>query len=101
MPKLPFQLTVSGSGLLIAACGRSFRLRLPGGGGVPHRTLINAAWKVLAALRVKSTGMLGSVGKNPTFTGAVVPGVNAGIKTVALIGAPTTVNDCKPVPALT
>ncbi len=29
-----------------------------------------------------------------------MPGVNAGIVTIALIGAPTTVSDCSPVPEL-
>ena len=70
-------------------------------GTVPHLTRTFAAWKVLAARNVKSTGRFGFVGKNPTFTGAVVPAVNAGINTVAFVGVPTTVSDCKPVPALT
>ena len=30
-----------------------------------------------------------------------MPGVNAGMFTVAFIGVPTTVKDCSPVPALT
>ncbi len=30
-----------------------------------------------------------------------MPGVNGGMLTTALVGTPTTVNDCKPVPALT
>ena len=68
---------------------------------VPHRARIFAAWKLLAARRVKSTGILGSIGMNVTTTGINVPGVNAGIKTTALIGVPTTVSDCKPLPALT
>jgi len=67
---------------------------------VPHRALINAAWNVLAALKVKSTGCVGSITEKVTTTGANVPGVNAGILTTALT-VPTTVNDCKPVPALT
>ena len=71
------------------------------GGGVPHRALINAAWNVLAALKVKSTSCVGSITEKVTTTGANVPGVNAGILTTALTGVPTTVNDCKPVPALT
>ena len=66
-----------------------------------HRALIFAAWKLLAALRVKSTAKLGFIGVNVTTTGIVVPGVNAGILTIALTGTPTTVSDCKPVPALT
>ena len=36
-----------------------------------------------------------------TTTGAVVPGANAGMFTIALVGTPTTVIDCVPVPALT
>ena len=68
---------------------------------MPHRTRINAAWKVLAARNVKSTACVGSVGVKVTITGLNVPGVNAGILTVALTGAPTTVSDCKPVPAFT
>ncbi len=48
-----------------------------------HRTLIFAAWNVLAALSVKSTGRFGSVGTKSTVTGAVVPGVNGGMLTVA------------------
>ena len=34
-------------------------------------------------------------------TGSNVPGVNGGMVTIAFVGVPTTVNDCKPVPALT
>ena len=56
---------------------------------------------MLAARSVKSTGNAGFVGKKPTTTGAVVPGVNAGMKTVAFVGVPITVSDCSPVPALT
>ena len=37
-----------------------------------------AAWKVLAALKVKSTAKPGLIGVNVTVTGAVVPGVNGG-----------------------
>ena len=59
-----------------------------------------AAWNVLAALNVKSTAKPGLIGVNVTVTGAVVPGVNGGITTIALV-AETTVSDCKPVPALT
>jgi hypothetical protein len=55
---------------------------------------------VLAARKVKSTGSAGSILVNVTVTGAVVPGVNAGIVTTAFV-ALTTVSDCKPVPALT
>ena len=66
-----------------------------------QRALIFAAWNVLAALKVKSTANPGFIGVNVTTTGAVVPGVNAGILTIALTGTPTTVSDCKPVPALT
>ena len=71
------------------------------GGGVPHRTRIFAAWNVLAARIVKSTGILGFGTKKVTTTSIVVPGVNAGMLTTALVGVPTTVSDCKPVPALT
>ena len=62
---------------------------------------MNTAWNELAALRVKSTGRLGFIGVNVTITGINVPGVNGGMNTVALTGTPTTVSDCKPVPALT
>ena len=65
-----------------------------------HRALMLAAWNVLAALKVKSTANPGFIGVNVTTTGAVVPGVNAGILTIALV-ALTNVNDCKPLPALT
>ena len=78
------------------ACSRSRY-----GIGVPHRTRIFAAWNVLAALNVKSTGSAGLGTKKVTFTGAVVPAMNAGIITTALTGTPTTVSDCNPVPALT
>ncbi len=47
---------------------------------------------------MKSTGSAGSVAVKVTVTGLNVPGVNAGILTVALIGTPTTVSDCNPVP---
>ena len=60
-----------------------------------------AAWNVLAALNVKSTAIPGIGVVKVTTTGAVVPAVNGGIVTTALIGTPTTVSDCKPVPALT
>ena len=60
-----------------------------------------AAWKVLAARNLKSTGSAGLIGVNVTTIGAVVPCVNAGIITTALVGVPTTVSDCNPVPALT
>ena len=66
-----------------------------------HLTSINAEWKLLAALKRNVTACVGSVGVNVTVTGAVVPGVNAGMFTVALVGVPTIVNDCNPVPALT
>lgn len=36
-----------------------------------------------------------------TVTGLNVPGANAGIITLALVGVPTTVSDCNPVPAFT
>ena len=72
-----------------------------GVGVPPHRALINTAWKVLAARKVKSTGSAGLIGMNVTTTGINVPGVNAGIITTALTGVPTTVSDCNPVPALT
>ena len=55
---------------------------------------------MLAALRVKSTGRLGLVAVKVAVTGLNVPGVNAGMFTVAFV-ALTTVNDCNPVPALT
>jgi len=70
-------------------------------GGVPHLALIKAEWKLLAARKVKSTGCVGSITEKVTTTGEKVPGVNAGIFTTALTGVPTTVSDCKPVPALT
>ena len=38
---------------------------------------------------------------NVTTTGLNVPGVNAGIFTVAFTCIPITVSDCKPVPPLT
>ncbi len=66
-----------------------------------HRALMFAAWKLLAARRVKSTAKLGFIGVNVTTTGAVVPDSNTGMLTTALTGTPTTVSDCKPVPALT
>jgi len=66
-----------------------------------HRTLIKMAWNVLAARKVKSTGSAGLTAVKDTVTGLNVPGVNGGIVTTALIGTPTTVSDCKPVPALT
>ena len=56
---------------------------------------------MLAARNVKSTGKFGLIGVNVTTTGAVVPGVNAGISTMALLAVPRTVSDCSPVPALT
>ncbi len=56
---------------------------------------------MLAARSVKSTGSAGFVGVNVTTTGLNVPGVNGGMFTVAFVGVPTTVKDCKPVPALT
>ena len=58
-----------------------------------HRALMFAAWNVLAARNVKSTPNPGLIGVNVTTTGAVVPGVNAGILTIALTGTPTTVSD--------
>ena len=66
-----------------------------------HRTLIFAAWKVLAALSVKSTPNPGVGVVNVTTTGEIVPAVNGGMVTTALVGVPTTVSDCKPVQALT
>jgi len=59
------------------------------------------AWKLLAARNVKSTGCVGSGTEKVTVTGLKVPGANAGIFTTALVGVPTTVIDCVPVPALT
>ena len=50
---------------------------------------------------MKSTGSAGFVGVKVTITGLNVPGVNAGMFTVAFVGVPTTVSDCKPLPALT
>ncbi len=41
------------------------------------------------------------IGVKVTLTGLNVPGVNAGMFTTALVGAPTTVSDCNPVPAFT
>jgi hypothetical protein len=71
-----------------------------------HRTLIKAAvgtptCNPPAALRVKSTGRFGLIAVKVIVTGAVVPGVNAGILTIALTGDPTTVSDCNPIPELT
>ena len=68
---------------------------------MPHLTLIKAAWNVLAALNEKSTARPGLGVVKVIVTGAVVPGVNGGMFTTALVGVPTTVSDCKPVPALT
>jgi hypothetical protein len=68
---------------------------------VPHRTSIKMAWNVLAARNLKLTAIVGSIGVKVTTTGANVPGVNAGMFTIALTGVPTTVSDCSPVPALT
>ena len=56
---------------------------------------------MLAARRVKSMGRFAFVGVKLTVTGLNVPGVNGGILTVAFVGVPTTVSDCKPLPALT
>ena len=72
-----------------------------GGGGPAHRALILMAWVTFAARKVKSTGSAGLIVVKVTVTGANVPGVNAGILIVALTGIPTTVSECKPVPALT
>jgi len=66
-----------------------------------HRTSIKMAWNKLAARNLKLTACPGLGVVKVTTTGAVVPGVKAGIFTVALTGAPTSVSDCKPVPALT
>ncbi|MEO6656583.1 MAG: hypothetical protein ABIO36_10925 [Pyrinomonadaceae bacterium] len=44
---------------------------------VPHRTLTFAAWNVLAARRVKSTGRAGFSTENVTTTGLYVPGVSS------------------------
>ncbi len=44
-----------------------------------QRTLIKAAWKVLAALKVKSTASPGVVALKVTVTGVKVPGVNGGM----------------------
>jgi hypothetical protein len=66
-----------------------------------HRTRIKAAWNVLAARRVKSTACPGLGVVNVTTTGLNVPGANGGMLTTALTGTPTSVSDCKPVPALT
>ncbi len=56
---------------------------------------------MLAALSVKSTGRLGLITVKVAVTGSNVPGVKAGIFTTALVGVPTTVKDCNPLPALT
>ncbi len=66
-----------------------------------HLTRIKSAWNVLAALKVKSTGRFVLVVVKVTLTGSNVPGVNAGIITVAFVGVPTTVSERRPVPALT
>ena len=71
------------------------------GVGTRHRARTLAAWNVLAARNLKSTARFGSIGVKVTVTGLNVPGVNAGILTIALIGVPMTVKDCNPVPALT
>ena len=71
------------------------------GVAVPHRTRINTAWNWLPARNVKSTGSAGLIAVNVTATGFNVPGMNAGMLTTALTGAPTTVSDCNPVPAFT
>ena len=77
------------------------RFSAGGCGGTAHRTRMFAAWNVLAALSVKSTAKFGFGVVNVTTTGLNVPTVNDGILTTALTGVPTTVSDCKPVPALT
>ncbi len=59
------------------------------------------AWNWLAARKVKSVGSAGFMTENVTTTGLNVPGTNGGMFTIALVGAPTTVIDCVPVPALT
>ncbi|MEO6050786.1 MAG: hypothetical protein ABIP78_05565, partial [Pyrinomonadaceae bacterium] len=85
-------IPVPGWGLYLSSvAGAASNSGLLGGGGVPHLARMNTAWNVLAALRVKSTGSAGFGTKNVTTTGAVVPGVNAGIVTIALTGTPTTV----------
>ncbi len=66
-----------------------------------HRTRMLAAWNVLAARNVKSTMSAGLIGVNVTTAGLNVPGAKAGMFTTALTGAPTSVSDCKPVPAFT
>ncbi len=71
------------------------------GVGAKQRARTFAAWNVLAARNVKSTARFGLMGVNVTVTGSYVPAINAGILTIALTGVPMTVNDCKPVPALT
>ena len=50
---------------------------------------------------VKSTASPGVVALKLTTTGLIVPGVNGGMLTVALVGIPTTVKDCRPVPVFT
>ncbi len=50
---------------------------------------------------MKSVGSAGLGVVKVTTTGLNVPGVNAGMFTIALTGVPTTVIDCVPVPALT
>ena len=56
---------------------------------------------MLAARKVKSTAKAGLIGVKVTTAGLNVPGVKAGMFTTAFVGVPTTVSDCKPVPALT
>ncbi len=50
---------------------------------------------------MKSVGSAGLGVVKVTTTGSNVPGVNAGMFTIALTGVPTTVIDRVPVPALT
>ena len=95
MPKPALLVAGFGRRIFKSYCG------IVGSGCAPHRTSIKAAWNWLAARNLKLTASVGSIGVKVTTTGAVVPGVNAGIVTTALVGVPITVSDCKPVPALT
>ena len=69
---------------------------------VPHVTRIKTAWNRLAARNVKELGSAGLPCVNVTFTGANVPGTNAGMFTTALTTEPgTTVIVRVPVPVST
>jgi hypothetical protein len=55
---------------------------------------------VFAARKVKSVGKAGLGVVKFTTTGANVSGANAGMLITELVGTPTIVSDCSPVPAL-